>query len=215
MTLHLDRWLQFTDKSTMRFAQVPQRSGGPWGPQGPHEPPRAFLGPLGPQGPLQGHRGTPGEPPEPPRGSGSIFGKTRIWTSRRPPGLRGGSGLAAAFSGLAAAPRGLAASSSGHSRRRPRRILRHGRILRGLAADFERPGGRRRPGGGPKLLFEVLVVCLRRFFPGKKRVFREKSDMYLEKRGAPGRLSRPRDPSRSTRAVILRRGMFRGSQTAD
>ena len=39
--------------------------------------------------------------------------------------------------------------------------------------------------------------------------------MYLEKKSAPGRLSRPRDPSRSTRAVILRPGMSWGSRIAD
>ena len=76
-------------------------------------------------------------------------------------------------------------------------------------------GGRRRPGGGPKLLFEVLVVCLRRFFPGKKRAFLKFWTSDLEKKSAPGRLSRARDPSRSIRAAILRRGMFWGSQTAD
>ena len=69
----------------MRFAQVQQRSGGPWGPQGPHAPQGAFLGPLGPQGPLRGHRGTQGEPPEPPGGSPGIFGKTRILARNRPP----------------------------------------------------------------------------------------------------------------------------------
>ena len=53
------------------------------------------------------------------------------------------------------------------------------------------------------------------FFPGKKRVFSKFWTSGLEKKGAPGRLSRARDLSRSTRAVILRPGMSRGSRIAD
>ena len=55
---------------------------------------------------------------------------------------------------------------------------------------------------GPKLLFEGCGVASGVFSRQKTR-FSGNSDMYLEKKSAPGRLSRPRDPSRSTRAAIL------------
>ena len=138
------------DECTLRFAHShkahkgPQGPHmGPWGPKGPMPPRGHFWALWGPKGP-SGGTGDSGEAPGAPRRLREHFWKNPDFGLPAPPGLRGGSGLAAAFSGLAAAPRGLPASSSRHSRRRTRRILRHGRILRGLAADFERPGG----GGG-------------------------------------------------------------------
>ncbi len=164
----------------MRFAQVPQRSGGPWGPQGPHEPPGAFLGPLGPQGPHQRHRGTQGEPPEPPRGSPGIFGKTRILASRRPPGLRGVSGLAAALPACRRPPPACRRPALGilaDELARIRDMAGFFEAWRRLGADFERPGG----GGGLAAAAAGLAAapspcfpasgCLRRFFPGKNNVF--------------------------------------------
>ena len=52
-------------------------------------------------------------------------------------------------------------------------------------------------------------------FSRQKVRFFEILDIGPRKKGAPGRLSRARDLSRSTRAAILRPGMSWGSQTAD
>ena len=51
------------------------------------------------------------------------------------------------------------------------------------------------------------IFCPRAGIPGpawaKNGTFSKKVTSDLEKKSAPGRLSRPRDPSRSTRAAIL------------
>ena len=140
------------------------------GPQGPHAPQGAFLGPLVPQRPLRGHRGTQGEPPEPPRGSGSIFWTPRILASRRPPGLRGGSGLAAA---LPAWRRPLEAW------RRPALGILDDELARICdMAGFLNPGGPDmagflRPGGVQPLLSSKWFDS-GGFFPPKNDIFRKK-----------------------------------------
>ena len=178
------------------------------------------MGPLGPQGPHQ-------RPPEPPRGPGTFLDFSGFWPPGGLPARGKISHRKVSSKGSQATrdpsrdlrleklvPQKIPSPDLPIKKNSKSKIFFRnpavwssagGGIPAGLAGGREvgGGGGRRRPGGGPKLLFEVLVVCLRRFFPGKKRVFREKSDMYLEKKSAPGRLSRPQDPSRSTRAAIL------------
>ena len=154
------------DKCTMRFAQVPQRSGGPWGPQGPHEAPRGIFGPFGAPRAPPGAPGDSGGAPGAPQRLPGHFWKNPDFGLPAAPGLRGGSGLAAA-------PSGLAASSSRHSRRRTPQNLRHGRILRGLAAAA---GLAAAP--SPCCL---ASGCLRRFFPAKNAFFGKQVTCTLKK----------------------------------
>ena len=67
----------------MRFAQVPQRSGGPWGPQGAPCPPGGIFGPFGaPRAPPEApgdSGGAPGAPRSPPEAPGTFLEKPGFW----------------------------------------------------------------------------------------------------------------------------------------
>ena len=165
------------------------------------------MGHLGPQGPHQTLWGTQGEPPEPPRGSGSIFGTPRLLASRRPPGgLRAASRRPASRRPFPAWRRPwMACRRPLEAWRRPLEAWRRPleawrRPLEGLAAAAG-------PAAAPSFCLRFSWYASGGFFRAKNDMFRKKSDMCLEKKGAPGRLSRPRDPSRSTRAAILSRGV--------
>ena len=170
----------------MRFAQLPQRSGGPWGPQGPHEPPRGIFGPFGAPRAPPGAPGDSGGAPGAPQRLREHFLDTPDFglpaASRRP-----------APRGLAAAPGGLAAAPGWPwmAWRRPPEAWRR-----------------------PPALVVWQAVASGGFFPATMTFF-EKMTCTSKIKSAPGRLSRPQDLSRSTRAVVLRRGVSRRARDAD
>ena len=86
---------------------------------------------------------------------------------------------------------------------------------RGVFSGQKHDPRQKKEAGTPQpLLFGKCVPRRGAFFRQKTRTHK-KNYMYLKKKGAPGSLSRPRDPSRSTRAVIPDPGVCRGSRIAD